>query len=225
MDELKVSLCRPSQICEGVSIWEWSISALDEGDEASKWFTNYVGKPSRLVCFNEESETRHVDPNYASGFRVMFSDGYPFLVVSQESLDSLNERLQEPIPINWFRPKFIYCLVRDPFVWFKNCRPFFVGALEFISGADIETGIDVAGSRWNFYQEKFGMKSMRDEEFELISALHLQVSIISQALIFVTRSRSWLFVERPGLLLLTAFFIAQLDKCAVSFLYKYMVLC
>ncbi|KAF5804681.1 putative molybdenum cofactor sulfurase [Helianthus annuus] len=107
MDELKVSLCRPSQICEGVSIWEWSISALDEGDEASKWFTNYVGKPSRLVCFNEESETRHVDPNYASGFRVMFSDGYPFLVVSQESLDSLNERLQEPIPINWFRPKYV----------------------------------------------------------------------------------------------------------------------
>ncbi|KAF5781312.1 hypothetical protein HanXRQr2_Chr11g0482001 [Helianthus annuus] len=65
------------------SVWEWSGSALDEGDEASKWFTNYLGKPSRLVCFNEESETRHVDPNYASGFRVMFSDGYPFLVVSQ----------------------------------------------------------------------------------------------------------------------------------------------
>ncbi|KAM0008907.1 putative molybdenum cofactor sulfurase [Helianthus debilis subsp. tardiflorus] len=118
------------------SDWEWSGSALDEGDEASKWFTNYLGKPSRLVCFNEGnsdlfihqlvfgvrflrqiikcvkhveyniSETRHVDPNYASGFRVMFSDGYPFLVVSQESLDSLNERLQEPVPINRFRPKF-----------------------------------------------------------------------------------------------------------------------
>ncbi|MFS7904815.1 putative molybdenum cofactor sulfurtransferase [Helianthus anomalus] len=107
MDELKVSLCRPSQICEGVSVWEWSGSALDEGDEASKWFTNYLGKPSRLVRFNEESQTRRVDPNYASGFRVMFSDGYPFLVVSQESLDSLNERLQEPVPINRFRPNIL----------------------------------------------------------------------------------------------------------------------
>ncbi|KAJ0951250.1 putative P-type H(+)-exporting transporter [Helianthus annuus] len=58
--------------------------------------------------------------------------------------------------------------------------------------------------------QKFGVKSIRDEEFELISALYLQVSIISQALIFVTRSRNWLFVERPGLLLLTAFFIVQL---------------
>jgi H+-transporting ATPase len=32
----------------------------------------------------------------------------------------------------------------------------------------------------------------------MMSALYLQVSIISQALIFVTRSRSWCFVERPG---------------------------
>ncbi|KAJ0542238.1 putative molybdenum cofactor sulfurase [Helianthus annuus] len=60
-----------------------------------------------IIYVDTESETRHVDPNYASGFRVMFSDGYPFLVVSQESLDSLNERLQEePVPINRFRPKF-----------------------------------------------------------------------------------------------------------------------
>lgn len=38
----------------------------------------------------------------------------------------------------------------------------------------------------------------------------LQVSIVSQALIFVTRSRSWSYVERPGLLLGAAFLIAQL---------------
>lgn len=43
-----------------------------------------------------------------------------------------------------------------------------------------------------------------------MAALYLQVSIVSQALIFVTRSRSWFFVERPGLLLVGAFIIAQL---------------
>lgn len=46
----------------------------------------------------------------------------------------------------------------------------------------------------------------------MMAALYLQVSIISQALIFVTRSRSWSFVERPGLLLMTAFLIAQLVR-------------
>ena len=45
---------------------------------------------------------------------------------------------------------------------------------------------------------------------EMMSALYLQVSIVSQALIFVTRSRSWSFIERPGLLLVFAFVIAQL---------------
>ncbi|KAK9066043.1 hypothetical protein SSX86_015445 [Deinandra increscens subsp. villosa] len=62
----------------------------------------------------------------------------------------------------------------------------------------------------DFFTEKFGVKPINDSEYELMSALYLQVSIISQALIFVTRSRNWSFVERPGLLLLTAFFIAQL---------------
>ena len=53
MDELKVSLCTPPQTCDGVSVWEWSGSALDEGQEASEWFTHYLGKPSRLVRFNK----------------------------------------------------------------------------------------------------------------------------------------------------------------------------
>ena len=53
MVELKVSFTKPSLSSDGVSIWEWSGSALDEGDEAAKWFTEFLGKPSRLVRFNE----------------------------------------------------------------------------------------------------------------------------------------------------------------------------
>lgn len=52
MDVLKISLSAPQEVTDGVSVWEWSGSALDEGDEASKWFSNYLGKPSRLVRFN-----------------------------------------------------------------------------------------------------------------------------------------------------------------------------
>ncbi|CAI0413018.1 unnamed protein product [Linum tenue] len=51
---------------------------------------------------------------------------------------------------------------------------------------------------------------------KLASAVYLQVSTISQALIFVTRSRSWSFVERPGMLLMIAFIIAQLIATAIS---------
>lgn len=62
----------------------------------------------------------------------------------------------------------------------------------------------------DFFSDAFGVRSLRTKPDEMMAALYLQVSIISQALIFVTRSRSWSFIERPGLLLATAFVIAQL---------------
>ncbi|OEL12587.1 Plasma membrane ATPase 1 [Dichanthelium oligosanthes] len=52
--------------------------------------------------------------------------------------------------------------------------------------------------------------AIADNTERLASAVYLQVSTISQALIFVTRSRGWSFLERPGLLLMGAFVIAQL---------------
>ncbi|KAL0846756.1 hypothetical protein Bca101_020002 [Brassica carinata] len=98
MDELKVSLAKPEKIADGVSVWEWFGSTLDEGEEASQWFTDFVGKLCRLVPFDSASETRPVDPNYAPGHFAMFSDMYPFLLISQGSLDALNELLKEPVP-------------------------------------------------------------------------------------------------------------------------------
>jgi H+-transporting ATPase len=53
-------------------------------------------------------------------------------------------------------------------------------------------------------------KTAHDDFRKLASAIYLQVSTISQALIFVTRSRGWSYVERPGLLLVAAFIVAQL---------------
>ncbi|XP_059276494.1 ATPase 9, plasma membrane-type-like [Lycium ferocissimum] len=61
----------------------------------------------------------------------------------------------------------------------------------------------------DFFTDKFGVKSIRGNHYELTAAIYLQVSIISQALIFVTRSRSWSFMERPGIWLVIAFFLAQ----------------
>ena len=78
-------------------------------------------------------------------------------------------------------------------------------------------------------QRTFGVRSLKQEDDfrRLASAVYLQVSIISQALIFVTRSRSWSFVERPGLLLVAAFIVAQLVRLFlhlhfVILLYWYM---
>jgi len=59
-------------------------------------------------------------------------------------------------------------------------------------------------------QDHFGVSSLAGDTEKISSAVYLQVSIISQALIFVTRSQSWSFLERPGVLLMCAFVVAQL---------------
>ncbi|RLN18272.1 uncharacterized protein C2845_PM02G40520 [Panicum miliaceum] len=58
--------------------------------------------------------------------------------------------------------------------------------------------------------DKQDRDAIADNMERLASAVYLQVSTISQALIFVTRSRGWSFLERPGLLLMGAFVVAQL---------------
>ncbi|KAH8948293.1 hypothetical protein BDL97_11G087300 [Sphagnum fallax] len=62
----------------------------------------------------------------------------------------------------------------------------------------------------NFFPSHFHVRNIGYSNSQMTSAVYLQVSIVSQALIFVTRSRSWSFLERPGLLLMSAFMIAQL---------------
>ncbi|XP_074276425.1 plasma membrane ATPase 4-like [Silene latifolia] len=65
-----------------------------------------------------------------------------------------------------------------------------------------------------FFQDKFHVTT--PSHGQKMAALYLQVSVISQALIFVTRSRSWSFAERPGLLLLGAFLAAQLVATLIA---------
>lgn len=68
----------------------------------------------------------------------------------------------------------------------------------------------------SFFSDKFGVRPIGHRPEQMMAALYLQVSIVSQALIFVTRSRSWSFVERPGLLLVTAFVVAQLAATFIA---------
>ncbi|CAK8542111.1 unnamed protein product [Lathyrus sativus] len=65
-----------------------------------------------------------------------------------------------------------------------------------------------------FFPDKFGVRHLNHDE--MMSALYLQVSIVSQALIFVTRSRGWSFLERPGALLVIAFLITQLIATLIA---------
>ncbi|XLU94066.1 hypothetical protein S245_008418, partial [Arachis hypogaea] len=66
------------------------------------------------------------------------------------------------------------------------------------------------------FSKHFGVSDISTSEEQLNSALYLQVSIISQALIFVTRSRGWSYCERPGFMLVGAFLAAQLVATLIA---------
>ena len=92
-----------------VTVWDDTIDAFEVSSYASAWFTERLGLSVRLVYMPDESH-RKVDAVYSvSGAEInSFSDGYPFLIIGQSSLDDLNSRLKEPIPMNRFRPNFVF---------------------------------------------------------------------------------------------------------------------
>ncbi len=57
-----------------------------------------------------DESVRKLDPDYAiTGSEInSFSDGYPFLIIGQASLDDLNGRLEIKVPMNRFRPNFVF---------------------------------------------------------------------------------------------------------------------
>ena len=56
-----------------------------------------------------EETKRKVNYFYAvhADDHVSFADGYPFLLIGENSLGNLNEKLETPVPMNRFRPKFV----------------------------------------------------------------------------------------------------------------------
>ncbi|KAG6556412.1 hypothetical protein Mapa_002355 [Marchantia paleacea] len=67
-----------------------------------------------------------------------------------------------------------------------------------------------------FFETHFKVRSVKGSRYEETAVMYLQVSVISQALIFVCRSKTWSFLERPGFFLVVAFAIAQLIATIIA---------
>jgi uncharacterized protein len=75
--------------------------------EGSAWFSEFLGAPHELV-YMPETHHRQVNPRLAHpGDIVSFADGYPFLLISEASLEDLNGRMAKAIPMVRFRPNIV----------------------------------------------------------------------------------------------------------------------
>ena len=84
-----------------VRIWGDTCEAERCAPAADAWWSALLGESSHMVRMPDES----VRP--AGDARVAFSDAFPFLILSQASLDALNARLERPLPMNRFRPNLV----------------------------------------------------------------------------------------------------------------------
>ena len=106
-DDLAVTL--DSEVGEAVSVEVWGDQCLAKscGKEADAWLSRLLDQPCRLV-YHPEDQVRKVDPDYAlASDQTAFSDGFPFLIVSEASLQALNAAMQLNMGMNRFRPNLV----------------------------------------------------------------------------------------------------------------------
>jgi len=90
-----------------VTVWDDTVDAITVSDEVDKWLSEQLQMAVHLVIM-PESTKRNVDTRFAkNGELVGFADDFPFLLISQASLDDLNSRLEEPVEMLRFRPNFV----------------------------------------------------------------------------------------------------------------------
>lgn len=114
-----------------VQVWRDHCEAGPVGHDADHWLSDFLETDCRLVRMPEQTQ-RQVDMAYArKGDQVGFADGFPFLLISQASLDGLNDRLpaDETLPIERFRPNLVIsgCEPHEEDRW-SRIR---IGTLEF----------------------------------------------------------------------------------------------
>jgi uncharacterized protein YcbX len=107
-DALRLEIDPRGPAC-AVSVWgNQGILACDQGDLAAAWFSEAIGERCRLVYFGAQARNR-IDPEFSPrrDAETAFTDGYPIMAALQESLDDLNTRLANPVPMERFRPSLV----------------------------------------------------------------------------------------------------------------------
>ena len=107
-DALELSLAERDQPRCRVCVWRDDCAALDEGSAASDWLSTFLAKAVRLVRF-DPAHQRLSERHWTHGVDAEnhFSDGYPLLVIGEESLEDLNSRLDLAMPMDRFRPNIV----------------------------------------------------------------------------------------------------------------------
>jgi uncharacterized protein YcbX len=107
MDPLELPLGDPDPGAphELIPVWDKERYAISCGSDAAAWASAFLGIECRMVqTLNPNGESRM---GVRETVRAGFADAFPALMISAASLADLNARLDEPLPMNRFRPNVV----------------------------------------------------------------------------------------------------------------------
>lgn len=106
---LEVPLKSEPGLPREVRVWKDTCAATDQGDQAAGWLSDFLGLNVRLVRF-DLSRRRLSNSHWTGEWEAenAFADAFPILVLSEESLSDLNQRVEgAALPMNRFRPNIV----------------------------------------------------------------------------------------------------------------------
>lgn len=105
------NLTFPSEISVGekidVQIWQSVCSAIITDKKTNEWFSEVLKLNCKLVFMPDETK-RKINKIFNAGNDIVsFADGYPVLLIGENSLKNLNEKLEAKLLMNRFRPNIV----------------------------------------------------------------------------------------------------------------------
>ena len=96
-----------------VKFWDWMIRVVDQGDETSRWFSEYLGLDCRFCRILPGMNRKHIKTGEISQNSLYY--GHTLLVMAAESIQSLAAAVGEDIQYDRFRPNIVLKNVEYPF--------------------------------------------------------------------------------------------------------------
>lgn len=107
MDKLSLELEPKTGEIINSTIWHDQVDTLAISAEADEWFSRFLHTGCRLV-YQPDTDIRPVNPGFAKpGDQTALSDGFPFLLISENSLATLNQAMQLNLAMARFRPNLV----------------------------------------------------------------------------------------------------------------------
>lgn len=107
-DSVKIPFEFEKSETQKVRVWRSICDALVLPKQINDWFSDILETNCRLVYMPDKTK-REINAQFRQNDEIVsFADGYPFMLIGENSLNDLNEKLETgKLPMNRFRPNFV----------------------------------------------------------------------------------------------------------------------